>query len=195
MVNETPGDAPPDAVRWSRLIEAIAVEKDRAAFAELFRFFAPRIKTFMKRSGMSEQGADELAQETLLAVWSKAAQFDPGSVGAAAWIFTIARNLRIDALRRQKRAPTSDTVEAELEFRLDEGPQPDAGIETSQIEARVRGAISVLPDDQLRVIELSFFQDIAHAEIAKTLDIPLGTVKSRLRLAMARLRSLLDDLS
>ena len=139
--------------------------------------------------------SDLLAQEALLAVWSKAAQFDPASVGAAAWIFTIARNLRIDALRRQKRTPTSDTVEAELEFRLDEGPQPDAGVRASQIEGRVRDALSALPDEQVRVIELSFFQERAHAEIARTLDIPLGTVKSRLRLAMARLRGLLDDFS
>nr|WP_312017150.1 sigma-70 family RNA polymerase sigma factor [Bradyrhizobium jicamae] len=189
------GEAAPDGARWARLIEAIAVDGDREAFAELFRYFAPRIKTFMQRSGASEQGADELAQDTLLAVWSKAELFDPRSVGAAAWIFTIARNLRIDALRRQKRTPSDDTGGAELEFRLDEGPQPDSGIEASQVEARVRNAISALPDDQLRVIELSFFQERAHAEIAKTLDIPLGTVKSRLRLAMARLRNLLDDFS
>lgn len=195
MQSETPGDATSDAARWAQLIEAIAVRRDRAAFAELFRHFAPRIKTFMRRSGASEQGADELAQEALLAVWSKAALFDPRSVGAAAWIFTIARNLRIDALRRQNRTPTNDTDDVELEFRLDGGPQPDAGVIASQIEARVRDAMTVLPDDQLRVVELSFFQEKAHAEIAQTLNIPLGTVKSRLRLAMARLRSLLDDFS
>ncbi|KJC59995.1 hypothetical protein UP10_15050 [Bradyrhizobium sp. LTSPM299] len=195
MQSEIPGDATSDAARWARLIEAIAVRRDREAFAALFRYFAPRIKTFMQRSGASEQSADELAQEALLVVWSKAALFDPASVGAAAWIFTIARNLRIDALRRQKRTPTHDTSEVELEFRLDEGPRPDAGVRASQIEGRVRDALSVLPDEQLRVIELSFFQERAHAEIARTLDIPLGTVKSRLRLAMARLRGLLDDFS
>jgi RNA polymerase sigma-70 factor, ECF subfamily len=195
MLSKIPGDAMADAARWARLIEAIAVRRDRAAFAELFQYFAPRIKTFMQRSGASEQSADELAQETLLAVWSKAALFDPASVGAAAWIFTIARNLRIDAFRRLRRTPTHDTSEAGLEFRLDEGPQPDAGILASQIEGRVRDALSVLPDEQLRVIELSFFHEQAHAEIAQTLGIPLGTVKSRLRLAMARLRGLLDDFS
>jgi RNA polymerase sigma-70 factor (ECF subfamily) len=195
MRSETQSSAAPDAARWAELIDAIALHGNREAFAELFRYFAPRIKTLMLRSGASEQVADELAQEALLAVWSKAALFDPRSVGAAAWIFTIARNLRIDALRRQKRTPTNNTADVELEFQLDEGPPPDAGILAGQIEGRVRDAISALPDDQLRVIELSFFQEKAHAEIAGALGIPLGTVKSRLRLAMARLRSLLDDFS
>jgi RNA polymerase sigma-70 factor (ECF subfamily) len=195
MLSDPPGDETSDAASWARLIDAIAARRDRDAFARLFRHFAPRIKTFMQRSGASEQLADELAQEALLAVWSKAQLFDPKSVGASAWIFTIARNLRIDALRRQKRTPTSDTSETDLEFRHDEGPLPDAGVAASEIEARVRDALAVLPDEQMRVIELSFFQERAHAEIARVLDIPLGTVKSRLRLAMARLRSLLDDFS
>jgi RNA polymerase sigma-70 factor, ECF subfamily len=195
MQSETPGETTSDAAQWARLIEAIAVHRDREAFAALFRHFAPRIKTFMQRSGATEQAADELAQEALFAVWSKAALFDTGSLGAVAWIFTIARNLRIDALRRQKRTPTSDTSDSGLEFQLDDGPRPDAGVMASQIEARVRDAMRELPDDQVRVVELSFFEERAHAEIAKTLDIPLGTVKSRLRLAMARLRSLLDDFS
>jgi RNA polymerase sigma-70 factor (ECF subfamily) len=195
MLSDDPGDATSDAARWARLIEAVAIHKDREAFAALFRYFAPRIKTFMQRSGMSERSADELAQEAMLAVWSKAGLFDPKSVGAAAWIFTIARNLRIDALRRQKRTPTHNTGDAGLEFRIDEGPQPDTGFAASQVEGRVRHALSKLPDDQLRVIELSFFQEKAHAEIAQVLAIPLGTVKSRLRLAMTRLRGLLGDFS
>ena len=195
MLSETPDNGTSDAAKWARLIEAVAVRRDREAFAALFRHFAPRIKTFMKRSGASEQLADELAQAALFAVWSKASLFDPSSAGAAAWIFTIARNLRIDALRRQKRTPTIDTSQTELEFQQDEGPLPDAGVAASEIETRVRDALSALPDEQMRVIELSFFHETAHAEIARALDIPLGTVKSRLRLAMVRLRSLLDDFS
>ena len=195
MPNEIPDGAASDAVRWAGLIEAIALRADRTAFAELFAHFAPRIKTFMLRSGATAQSADELAQEALLAVWSKAKLFDPTSTGAAAWIFTIARNLRIDEVRRQKRTPTHDTAEVELEFQVDAGPQPDAGLAASQVESRVRSALAGLPDDQLRVIELSFFEEKAHAEIAETLRIPLGTVKSRLRLAMNRLRGLLGDFS
>jgi RNA polymerase sigma-70 factor, ECF subfamily len=195
MPNEIPDGAALDAARWAALIEAVAMRGDREAFAVLFEHFAPRIKTFMQRSGADERSADELAQETLLAVWSKAKLFDPKSAGAAAWIFTIARNLRIDGLRRRKRTPTQDTAEVDLEFQIDDGPQPDAGLAASEVESRVRNALSLLPEDQFRVIELSFFEEKAHAEIAENLRIPLGTVKSRLRLAMNRLRGLLGDFS
>lgn len=195
MVKETPNGVTSDAARWAALIEAVATRGDRAAFATLFEHFAPRIKTFMRRSGASEQSADEFAQEALLAVWSKARLFDPRSVGATAWIFTIARNLRIDVLRREKRSGSNYTVEIDPEFHVDEGPQPDAGLAASQVELRVRNALTYLSEDQLRVIELSFFDEKAHAEIAETLQIPLGTVKSRMRLAMTRLRGLLGDLS
>ncbi len=192
---------PPDSeIKTNRmdcgqLISAIAVRQDRKAFAELFEYFAPRIKAFMLRSGAHEASAEELAQETMLTVWKKAALFDPASSGAAAWIFTIARNLRIDAHRREQRGGPVEPSDVELEFQIDEAPQPDAQVASAQSDERVRAALSQLSTDQLRVIELSFFEEKAHAEIAKMLDIPLGTVKSRLRLAMNRLRSLLSERS
>ena len=182
-----------DPVYWSGLIEAIAARQDHDAFARLFEHFAPRVKTFMRRSGLDEGSADELAQETLLSVWRKAALFDGSAAGAAAWIFTIARNLRIDVLRRHRRAGTHETSGIEAEFHVDDSPQPDSLVARSQADERVRAALSALSDDQMRVVELSFYQEKAHAEIAEILDIPLGTVKSRLRLAMARLRNLLGD--
>jgi RNA polymerase sigma-70 factor, ECF subfamily len=184
-----------DRMDCGRLISAIAMRQDRHAFAQLFEYFAPRIKAFMLRSGAGEANAEELAQETMLTVWKKAALFDPASSGAAAWIFTIARNLRIDAHRRDQRGGAVEPSGVELEFQIDEAPQPDAQLASAQSDERVRAALSQLSTDQLRVIELSFFEEKAHAEIAQMLDIPLGTVKSRLRLAMNRLRSLLSDLS
>ena len=141
MEKEAPNGAMSDAARWAALIEAVATRRDREAFATLFEHFAPRIKTFMRRSGATEQSADEFAQEALLAVWSKAGLFDPNSVGATAWIFTIARNLRIDVLRREKRSGTEYTVEIDAEFHVDDGPQPDAGLAASQTESRVRDAL------------------------------------------------------
>lgn len=182
-----------DAVRWAGLISAIAQHQDRAAFAALFEHFAPRIKAFMQRSGASAATAEELAQETMLAIWRKAALFNPSSSGAAAWIFTIARNLRIDYHRRESRGGMIEASDVEIEFQIDDSPQPDSVVATSQSEDRVRSALTKLSDDQMRVVELSFFEEKAHAEIAQILGIPLGTVKSRLRLAMTRLRNLLSE--
>jgi RNA polymerase sigma-70 factor (ECF subfamily) len=177
------------------LIEAVSVRRDREAFATLFEHFAPRVKTFMRRSGAQEATADELAQETLLAVWRKASQFDPATTGASAWIFTIARNLRIDAVRRERRGGAGDLTGIDMEFVLDESAPPDVIVASAQAEGRVQHALAELSDEQMRVVQLSFYQEKAHAEIEEILGIPLGTVKSRLRLAMAKLRGLLGDLS
>jgi RNA polymerase sigma-70 factor (ECF subfamily) len=174
------------------LIQAIAQRRDRTAFAALFRFFAPRVKAWMLRGGASAVAAEELAQETMLAVWNKAVLFDPGRAGASTWIFTIARNQRIDALRRE-RHPSS--------LLPDPAEEPDTPIQADRLvamaeqEARIRVAMAALPPEQADVIRMAFFEDKVHAEIEKELGIPLGTVKSRLRLAMARLRAALGDLT
>lgn len=186
---------PAEVIDWASRIAAIATRQDRAAFAEVFEYFAPRIKAFMLRSGASDANAEELAQETMLMVWRKAELFNPSSAGAAAWIFTIARNLRIDVHRRDQRGGVGEGSDVELEFEVDDSPLPDAKLEAAQSEDRVRAALSQLSEEQMRVVELSFFEEKAHAEIAQILEIPLGTVKSRLRLAMGRLRNLLSELS
>ncbi len=177
---------------FSGLIVALAQRQDRAAFEVLFGHFAPRVKTYMVRGGASAAQADELAQETLLAVWRKAGQFDAARATAATWIFAIARNLRIDRLRKEWRdAATGD----DLPEIADDAAGPDTEFSASQGASRVRAALKRLPADQVKVIEMSFFDEKAHGEIAATLGIPLGTVKSRIRIAMKRLRELLDDLS
>jgi RNA polymerase sigma-70 factor (ECF subfamily) len=191
-----------DAAHWSRLIMAVGRDHDREAFAALFGYFAPRVKTFMRRSGINEASADELAQETMILVWRKAHLFQPSHAGAPAWIFRIARNLRIDALRRERRKGGHETIDTDAAFRVIEAafqveaaPQPDAQIAAAQADKLVQAALAELSGEQMRVVELSFYQDRAHAEIAQILQIPLGTVKSRLRLAMNRLRNALGELS
>jgi RNA polymerase sigma-70 factor (ECF subfamily) len=181
-------------VAWGRQIEAIATRRDRASFNALFQHFAPRVKTFMLRSGASEAMAEEIAQETMLTVWRKADLFVSGSHGAAAWIFTIARNLRIDALRREQRGSASNRVNDNDNTRVVE-LTPEAQFAAAQSEENVRKAMAQLSDEQMHVIELFFFEEKTHSEIAEHLKIPLGTVKSRLRLAMARLRALLEQAS
>jgi RNA polymerase sigma-70 factor (ECF subfamily) len=184
-----------ERAHWARLIAAVATTQDREAFQRLFEYFAPRVKTYLQRSGATEAKAEELAQEAMLAVWRKAALFHPESASASAWIFAIARNLRIDAFRREHRGGAIEVSDIEAEFQIDEAPLPDSSVVTAQSKTLVQSALTELSADQLRVIELSFFEEKAHAEIAKILDIPLGTVKSRLRLAMNRLRSLLGESS
>ncbi len=181
----------PDGPDHAALIEAIAVRRDRAAFADLFAYFAPRVKAWMLRAGSGPTAAEELAQETMLAVWQKARLFDPARAGASTWIFTIARNLRIDSLRRERHP--SDLMPDPLEEPA--APmQADHVLAMSQQEIRIRSALAVLPPEQADVIRKAFFEDKVHAEIEKELGIPLGTVKSRLRLAIGRLRSVLGDL-
>jgi RNA polymerase sigma-70 factor, ECF subfamily len=172
-------------------IRAIALRQDRTAFASLFDFFAPRIKAMLMRSGATADAAEDVAQEALLMVWRKAAYFDAGRASAAAWIYTIARNLRVDRLRGDKRAAQY----APLEMAEPEPPEsPDDMLNASERSERVRGALKQLSQDQIQVVQLSFFEGRPHGDIAALLDLPLGTVKSRVRLAMTRLRNLLGDL-
>jgi RNA polymerase sigma-70 factor (ECF subfamily) len=173
------------------LIRAIATHADRRAFAELFDHFAPRVKGLLIRQGTPADLAEELAQETLLTVWRKASLFDPQRAGAATWIVAIARNLRIDVARRDKRSRLPEMFDLASS---DEPERPDQMLDGSEREARVRKALSVLPPDQYRVVELAFLDDLSHQDVATRLAIPLGTVKSRLRLALDKLRSVLEDL-
>jgi len=176
----------------SALVEAIAARRDRAAFGVLFDHFAPRIKSFLMRSGMPAGAAEDLAQDALLTVWRKADQFDRNRAAASAWIFTIARNLRIDSLRRHQRAPLTGLDPSESR---DAPDQPDAELLAKERDHRVQAAMQDLSAEQMRVVEMSFFEGKPHGDIARTLSLPLGTVKSRLRLAMKRLRELLVDMS
>ncbi|MBP2147881.1 sigma-70 family RNA polymerase sigma factor [Xanthobacter autotrophicus DSM 597] len=175
----------------SAMIVAIASRADREAFARLFRHFAPRVKSYLVRSGLSANAAEELAQETLLTVWRKATYFDPTRAAASTWIFTIARNLSIDLKRRER---YGDTYHAEThEDEVDE-TSGETILMTAEREARVRAALAKLSEEQATIVRLSFFQEKPHSQIAQELGIPLGTAKSRVRLALNRLRALLEDL-
>jgi RNA polymerase sigma-70 factor (ECF subfamily) len=179
-------------VDGAALIRAIAARQDRAAFAALFGFYAPRIKTFLMRRGASAELAEDLAQEAMIAIWRKAASFDPGRATAAAWIFSIARNLRIDVARREAKSQDADFYDLVMP---DDPAPPDSAMLAIDSETHVRAAMQALPPEQLDVVRLSYFEGKAHSGIAEALQIPIGTVKSRLRLATKRLRELLGDLS
>ena len=172
-------------------LAAVARDRDRAAFQALFDHFAPRVKAYLMRLGASAAQAEDVAQEAMLSLWRKAHLFDPAKASVGTWVFTIARNLRIDAIRREKR-PELDPADPMLVPDAEQGAQD--GLEAAEQETRLRAALRNLPPDQIRVVELSFFADKPHSQIAVELEIPLGTVKSRLRLAMLRLRSLMGEM-
>jgi RNA polymerase sigma-70 factor, ECF subfamily len=172
------------------LIEAIAARQDRAAFASLFRHYAPRVKAFIMRGGTDAETAQEVAQEALIMVWRKAASFDRSRASAATWIFTIARNKRIDLLRRADRPVLS--TEDWLAVFAPEKDDADTSVLVGQTYTRVKELLGSLSADQLTVIRMAFFEDKTHVVIAEELKLPLGTVKSRIRLALGRLREALE---
>jgi RNA polymerase sigma-70 factor (ECF subfamily) len=163
--------------------------RDRKAFALLFERYAGRVKGYLMRGGAPAAEADEAAQDVMLLIWRRAETFDPSRAGAAAWIFAIARNRRIDMLRRKR--PVPDPTDPHFV----EGAEPAAeeGVAAAERDRMVRDALETLPPEQLEVVRLAFFDGLSHAEAAEALSAPLGTVKSRLRLALARLRGVLGD--
>lgn len=179
-------------VDWSSVLRKVAEDGDRAAFASLFAHFAPRVKAYMMRLGSDATSAEELAQEALATVWRKSSQYDPSKAAASTWIFTIARNLRIDAFRREKR-PELDPEDPAL---VPDAPAPaDDLVIAGQQAEHIRAALLELPEEQRQVVRMSFYDDRSHSEIAAELGLPIGTVKSRIRLAFQRLRESLGELN
>ena len=171
------------------LIEDIAAHKSKAAFKKLFEYFAPRLKGYLMRLGSSEAQAEELVQDVMLTVWRKAALFDRRKAAASTWLFTIARNRRIDILRREK-YPELDPEDPALV--PDEEVQPDDAVIMAERKAEVQSAMATLPEEQVELVKLAFYKGWSHSEIAKETGLPLGTVKSRLRLSFSRLKEALD---
>ncbi len=173
------------------LLKRVGLTQDRDAFASLFAIFAPRVKAYMMKVGSDPASSEEITQETFIRVWRKAGQFDPKKASAVTWIFTIARNLRIDRLRKENR-PTFDPDDPI--FIPETSQTPLENMEQSTIVERVKLSISGLPEDQREVVQLSFIEGLSHQEIADAIGLPLGTVKSRLRLSFVKLRHALGDL-
>ena len=168
------------------LLAAVASTQDRDAFHSLFDYFAPRVKSFLLGKGTNPELAEEAVQEAMLNVWRKAHQFDPAKASASTWIFAIARNTRVDLLRKTIR-PELDPNDPALV--PDEPKQAFETVSAAKDAERIRTRVAALPTEQQEVLRLAFFEDIPHSEIAQKLDIPLGTVKSRIRLAVQRIRS------
>lgn len=170
---------------------AIASYRDREAFAGLFRYFAPRLKAYGMKSGMAPQAAEEMTQESMINVWRKASLYDPRKASGATWIFSIARNKRIDLFRRERR-PDVEAFAAEPA----ENAAPAADIAYDMVENQhsIAAALKQLPVEQAAVLKKAFFEDKSHSAISEELSLPLGTVKSRSRMGLARMRVLLAEI-
>jgi RNA polymerase sigma factor (sigma-70 family) len=175
--------------RLVRLASAVAEKRDQAAFTELFDYFAPRIKSYLLRLGMDSGQAEEMTQEVMIVLWHKAGLFDPAKSSLSTWLFRIARNRRIDAFRRDKSA-LLDADDPALQ-----PSQPESAddiVEAEERDERVRRAMLDLPEEQAMLVKQAFFLGRSHSQIAEDTGLPLGTVKSRIRLAFSRLRRSLE---
>lgn len=181
----------PGSISMADFLQRIAERGDVEAFRKLFQSYAPRVKSYMMRQGADANTAEELAQETMLTVWRKASLYSGEKGSATTWIFTIARNLRIDRLRRELTwvaLPEGHNEEASNDA------LPDEVLSELERKKRVQEALTVLPPDQFEVVSLSYIEGLSHSEIAERLSLPLGTVKSRMRLAYQKIRELVEDL-
>lgn len=189
---KAPTDAKSDAAlalrkRMGDNLLAIGKRKDEAAFADVYEYYAGRIKSFLMGKGMSEEISEELTQEIMLTVWRRAESYDPAKAAASTWLFTIARNRRIDYLRGNSR------IEVELDDEMldvenTESDSQEKFVSDEQVAKQLERALEKLPQEQRQVMHLSYFRGQSHGAIAKWLDLPIGTVKSRIRLAMQAIR-------
>ncbi|BDX00920.1 RNA polymerase sigma factor [Maricaulis maris] len=179
--------------KLSDLLVQVGQSRDRAAFRVLFDHFAPRIRAFLLNRRLTPALADDLTQDVMLAIWRRASGYDPAKAGASTWIYTIARNQHIDHFRKVQRASRMDETDPSLQ----PVPTPAADDLFEQAEAAdtVGLALQTLSPDQRQVVDMAFTEGLSHSEIAERLELPLGTVKSRIRLAMGKLKTTLGDMA
>jgi RNA polymerase sigma-70 factor (ECF subfamily) len=176
---------------FAELIERVAGRRDKTAFAALFNHFAPKIKAYLRRLGVGDAVADDLSQEVMLSVWRRAEQYDRRLAAPSTWIYTIARNKRIDALRRDRGSET--TLDDTIEDEPDDAPLGDEVVIARQMREKVLAAVNALPPDQAKLLRIFYFEEKSHSVIADEMELPLGTVKSRLRLALQKMRTMMTN--
>lgn len=190
--------------KWNALMARVAEHEDRQAFQQLFLHFAPLIKAFAYKVSLPDQAemlADELVQETMLKIWTRSASFDSNLASASTWVFTVARNTRIDLLRKYRRQSSQlvSTEEVPMEaletwdlWMEDKDHDVFNMLSQQRSKRQVQESLKELPPDQAEILEKVYLEDKSHSEVAIELDLPLGTVKSRVRLALQKLRITID---
>ena len=176
----------------AQLIVAVAANRDRKAFAELFDFYAPRIEAWLIRSGVDRTTAEEICQDAMTTLWRKADLYDPAKATPATWLYRVARNRRIDIGRRD-RVSIIEPGDAVFDVVDENAIGADTAVDARDREEALRTALAQLPPEQLELVRLAFFESLSHSDIAARTGLPLGTVKSRIRLAFGRLRKTLES--
>lgn len=182
--------ASPDQRTLDDLLQRVREERSQPAFRDLFSYFYPRLVRYFRHGGVDEAKATDLAQEALLAVWNKSSLFDPCRGSCSGWVFTIARNLRFDHARAQAR----DKLRIGADDLYDDIADPWLGFEEEVLASDVRARVEQLPAEQRDAVQAMYFDGYSHSEYAKQTQLPLGTIKSRLRLAIAQLKKGLGEL-
>ena len=174
---------------FALLAASVAESRDKKAFGELFDYFAPRVKAYLRGLNLDDSAAEDLAQEVMIVLWHKAHLFDPSKSSLGTWLFRVARNRRIDVIRREK----SGLLDPDEPMLQPSGVEPaDEMMDADQRDERVRLAMASLPDEQIELVRMAFFLGLSHSQISDRTGLPLGTVKSRIRLAFGRLRKILE---
>ena len=175
------------AQQHAALLAAVAERRDREAFAELFDYYAPRINGYLQRLGAERTSAEEMAQDVMVTLWRKAELFDATKSSVATWLYRIARNRRIDAARRN-RIDFVDPSDYIFDIADENTADADGLLDAQSRDDVLRRQMADLPKEQLELVRLAFYEGLSHSEIAERTGLPLGTVKSRIRLAFTRLR-------
>jgi RNA polymerase sigma-70 factor (ECF subfamily) len=176
---------------WADLVAAVASRRDREAFARIFDHFAPRLEAWLARQGVEQATAEEIVQDVMVTLWRKAELFDPAKSSLPTWLFRVARNRRIDLIRRDRMDYLDPLDQSFANIASDS--EIESTLDLQQREEILREAIRDLPEEQLSLVRLAFFEGLTHSVIAERTGLPLGTVKSRIRLAFARLRKALEQ--
>jgi len=172
-------------------MKEVAERRDRAAFGRLFDHYTPGIEAYLLRLGADRMTAEEISQEVMIVLWRKAHLFDPAKSSVTTWLYRIARNRRIDAARRE-RVDYIDPMDSAFDAAAEDAG-PDHLVDLQRRDEMLRLAITALPEEQLALVRLAFFDSLSHSAIAERTGLPLGTVKSRIRLAFTRLRRSLEQ--
>ncbi|MBK8188139.1 MAG: sigma-70 family RNA polymerase sigma factor [Cellvibrio sp.] len=176
---------------WAELLKRVAVRDDRAAFRELYNHFAPRIKAYAINQRFGQQ-AEVLVQEVMTSVWKNADKYNEGIANVSTWIFTIARNQRIDILRRMNRTNVEVVIETEELWQIPTEDTTVHSIQQISTESFVKKSIDTLPEEQMIALRKVYYEGKTHEEVAEELNIPLGTVKGRIRLSLQKLRMIFE---